>query len=237
MLVLLTPAYSQTPSIPKSESSPPSAATEALASASKVEGLELPSDQVAANDEGFVTLQAKTKGTVKWLVVSAVKVKYVSIPDNSIIVSVPPQGGIITVFAVAIVDGKLTEFARTNITIIGVPPVPIPNPNPNPNPKPNPGGALHITLLVDASSLTADYAAILNSQTLRTAIAAKGNFFRYYDIKNPVVTEKKLDAIAQKTGSSFVVIVQRNDGVVIFSQTLPRTEQEISSLLQKVGGL
>lgn len=228
LLALLSPAYAQSPSsiLPKE------AAVESAPF--KVDGLELPPDQTVANDEGFVTLQAKTKGKVKWLVVAAVKVKFVEVPDNSIIVSVPPQGVVITIFAVAIVDGKLTEFARTNITAgppqQGTGPVTTPAAAPNANP-------LHVTFLLDTNNTTAEVAAIVNSKQLQGAITAKGNYFRYYDIKSPVVAQKKLDTIAQKAGSSFVLIVQRSDGVVILAAPIPRTEQEVTVILQKVGGV
>ena len=249
-LALAASAYAQGPPFPKGdngESSPPSPKTAKLAAGSKVDGLELPPDYTVAGDEGFVTLQAKTKGSVKWLVISGVKVKYISIPDNSIIVSVPPTGGLITVFAVAVVDGKLTDFARTNITVTTGPPGPNPpNPNPpNPNPpNPNPPNpnppvttALHVTFFVDLNNTTAEIAGILNSQQLRNAITAKGNFFRYYDIKSPIVAQKKLEGAIQKAGGSFVIIVQRSDGAVIMAEVMPRTEQEVAALLQKVGGL
>lgn len=243
-LALLIPAYSQEPvGLPKTpagktpgkagESTPPSPATDALASGNKVEGLELPADQSVANDEGFVTLQAKTKGSVKWLVVAGSKVKYVPVPDNSIIVSVPPGGGVITVFAVALVEGKLTDFVRTTITVNG--PASVLGAT-GPAPAPVAAG-LHVTFVIDAKNATAEVATVMNSQTLRNAIVAKGNAFRYYDIKDPLVAQKKLDGAVQKAGSSFVVIVQRNDGVILLSQAMPKTEQEMSALLKQVGGL
>lgn len=231
-LALVAPVYSQT----KDESAPPSAPiADVFASAAKVDGLELPPDQTVSNDEGFITIQAKTKGTVKWLVVSAVKVRYVSVPENSLIVSVPANGGVITVFAVAVVDGKLTEFARTSITVNGTAP---PGPKTAPAPITQPGpGALHVTLLVDVNSMTADVAAILNSKQLQSSVTAKGNFFRFYDMKNPIVAQRKLDVLVQKIGSPFVIIVQRSNGVVVLQQAMPRTEQEVSVLLKKVGGM
>jgi hypothetical protein len=195
------------------------------ASASKVEGLELPPDQNVNSDEGFVNIQAKCKGEVKWLVVSATKVKYVTLPQNTIIVSIPAQSGVtITVFAVGAVEGKLTDFARTIITVAGANPVP-------PVPNPPIGGPLHITFLVDLNNVTPDLANILNSQTLRQAITTKGNFFRLYDIKSPVVTQKKLDGIVQKVGGSSVMVIQRNDGFVVGAQVIPKTEAEVIRII------
>lgn len=187
---------------------------------SKVDGLELPPDQNVNFDEGFVNLTAKCSGQVKWLVVSAVKVKYQTIPqNNSIIISVPPGGGLVTVFAIGVVDGKMTEFARTNINIAA------------------PGGdlriapsvePLHVTFLID--NATSALAQLLNSQSLRTAIQAKG-FLRIYDIKSPIVAEKKLDVFVAKVGGSSVMIVQRNDGTVISAIVIPNTEAAILSVI------
>ena len=87
------------------------------------------------------------------------------------------------------------------------------------------------------NNATAEVAGILNSQQLRNAITSKGNFFRYYDIKSPVVAQKKLDTVVKSVGSSFVIIVQRSDGSVIHAAAMPKTEQEVNTLLRQVGGL
>jgi len=200
-----------------------------LTTANKVEGLELPADKAVKNDEGFITLQAKTKGDVKWLVISATKIKYVTIPqDNSIIISIPVQGGTITVFAISLVEGKMTEFARTNLTITS---------NGQDNPTPGPAnGPLHVTFVVDLSSTTPELAQILNSQSLRTYITSKGNFFRLYDSGSPILQQKKLDAVVNKVGGSAVMIIQRNDGYVLDARPMPSTEAEVINLINSVGG-
>lgn len=204
-----------------------------LSAPSKVDGLELPADQTVSFDEGFINLTAKCSGQVKWLVVSVVKVKYQTIPqNNSIIISVPPGGGLITVFAIGVVDGKMTEFARTNINVA----TPVNGgPDPIPNPKtgviaPPVEGPLHVTFLIDMNNPTPALTQLLNSQSLRTAVQAKG-FFRIYDIKAPVVAEKKLDALVAKVGGSAVMIVQRNDGAVISAVVIPNTEAAILAVV------
>lgn len=197
-----------------------------LTTLSKVDGLELPDDMSVAFDEGFINLTAKCNGQVKWLVVSVVKVKYQTIPqNNSIIISVPPAGGLVTVFAIGVVDGKMTEFARTNITITA-PLASVPEP---PGPKgiaPSIDGPLHVTFLIDMNNATPAMAQLLNSPTLRQAVTSKG-FFRIYDIKDKVVAEKKLTDLVTKVGGSSVMIIQRNDGTVILAVAIPNTEAAI----------
>lgn len=192
----------------------------------KVDGLELPGDQTVNFDEGFINLQAKCKGEVKWLVISAYKIKYVTVPNsNSIIISVPTQGGTVSVFAVGLVDGKLTDFARTNINVS----------NTNPAPQPGPvTGPIHVTFLVDLNTTTPELAQILNSQTLRTAITTKGNFLRVYDINSPIIVQKKLDQIVKSVGGSAILVIQRNDGLVIEAVKIPKTEAEIMEIINKV---
>ncbi len=200
-----------------------------LTTANKVEGLELPADKTVKNDEGFITLQAKTKGDVKWLVISATKIKYVTIPqDNSIIISIPVKGGTITVFAISLVDGKMTEFARTNLTITA---------NGDNSPPPGPAnGPLHVTFIVDLNSTTPELAQILNSQSLRTYITSKGNYFRLYDTNSPILQQKKLDAVVKKVGGSAIMVVQRNDGYVLDARAVPSTEAEVINLINSLGG-
>ena len=134
----------------------------------KVEGLEIPPDTEVSPDEGFVALQATAKGSVKWLVISQSKVKFLTNDAaNTIIISVP-QNGSINVFAVALVENKLTDFAKTTITVKGNNVDPKPNPNIDPKPDPKPSNLpLHVTFVFDVNENTPDIAALLNSQDLR----------------------------------------------------------------------
>jgi len=216
--------------------SPPTAPSPAglAASPNKVEGLELPADQTVGFDEGFVNVTAKTKGDVRWLVISGVKVKYVTVDSTkSVIISVPPQGGVVTVFAIANIDGKMTDFARMNITVSGGGPGPGPGPGPV---DPAPKGAMHVTFLIDMNNSTPQLAALMNSKGLRDGITGKGNFFRLYDLKNPVVAQRKLDGVAQRVGGNAVMVVQRADGLVVAAQKIPATEAEILAVVSRAAG-
>lgn len=238
LLACCAPSFSQEPTTPP-------AAEQALG-AHRAEGIELPPDQTVPNDEGFVSIQAKCNGRVKWLVVSNTgnkPVKYITNEAaNSIIISVPPQGGVISVFAVGLVDGKLTEFVRTNVNVQPGPgPGPINPPDPPVNPpvnppQPPPQGSLHFTFLVDFNNSTPDLARVLNSENVRKAITAKGGVPRLYDLKAPVVAEKKLDQIVQKVGGSAVLVVQDSAGRVVLAQAIPATEQEAVALVNKAFG-
>ena len=235
LLGLISPVLSQNPSVPVPAATVPTV-TPILASGNKIDGIELPEDQTVKNDEGFITIQAKCKGEVKWLVVSAIKIKYFTLPQgNTIVISIPPQGGLINVFAVGVVDGKLTDFARTNVTIGGGVNVTPPNP-PNP-PKPAAGAPFHVTFVADLNNATPDLAQILNSQKIRETITSKNAYYRLYDANSPVLKEKGLDKVVQKWGGVPIMIVQDNSGAVQGQPTrVPRTEAEVLTYLNSVLG-
>ncbi len=239
LLGFTLPSLSQaTP--PATPSAIPVGATEAMSAANSnsTDGLELPADQTVKFDEGFVTIQAKCNGDVKWLVVSGVKIKYFTLPsNNTIIVSVPPQGGLITVFAVGLVNGKMTDFARTSIT---VQPNTIPGPGPNPNPNPNPpvAGARHVTFVVDLNNMTPALAQILNSQKVRETATTRNAVYRLYDPTDPLLKQKGLDKVVSQSGGAPLIIVQNSDGSVVggAGKKMPATEAEVIQYLSQVLG-
>jgi hypothetical protein len=239
LLGLALPSFSQVPT-----TSAPAIAAPTMeplgASSNKAAGIELPADQTVKFDEGFVTLAAICKGEVKWLVISATKIKYFTLPtNNTIIVSIPPQGGLITVFAVGLVDGKLTEFARTSITVTGgtTPVTPGPNP-PGPNPPgPNPPVAsAHVTFVVDLNNTNPALGQILNSQKVREAITTRGAYYRLYDAQSTVLKEKGLDKVLIAGGGPPMIIVQSANGAILSNTKMPGTETEVLQYLAKVLG-
>jgi len=204
--------------------------------ANKVEGLEIPPDMEVNPDEGFVALQANAKGTVKWLVISQAKVKFLTNDTaNTIIISVP-QSGQINVFAVALVDNKITDFAKTSIVVKGSKPEPNvdPNPKPNPNVDPKPTGLpLHVTFVFDVNENTPDIASVLNSQELRKYVTDNKSFFRVYDLNSDVVKNKKLDTIIPKVGTNNMMVVQESDGNLLYASPIPKTDKEALEVLKK----
>lgn len=202
--------------------------------------LELPPDQEVSASEGFVSLEAKLKkpGDVRFLVVGSEKVKYTAF-GTTLIVSVPPTPGAqISVFAVALVDGKLTDFVTSTITVRG-PPQPQP-PGPNPPPGPTPPqvfGKLHVTVVEDAQARTPETAALLGSQSLRQALTQAGHSFHLLDARDPRVAQLKLNQAFTQTPA---LIFQTQDGRVVpqgKAFPLPRNEQDFLALVKQVSGL
>lgn len=231
-LVLVCPCLAQVPS-----------QYESAKVAASVPGLELPDDMKVNFDEGFITIQAKCKGEVKWLIVSQERVKYVAIPQSSqIIISIPPKKCLINVFAVGLVDGKLTEFARTNIVVDvngpNPPPTPTPNP-PNPTPVPVPPipvttGPLEMLFFVDLKEPSPEIAKIVNSQTLIKSINDKGHTFRRYDIDGPIPAQRNLTKAIQDVNSRNVLIFVDRNQLVVDKLPIPRTEAEVQAVIQKL---
>ncbi len=200
----------------------------------KVEGLELPDPITVDSNEGFLLVQAKTKGQVKWFVICSNKVKYVANDAaNSLIVSVP-QSGSINIFAIALVDGKLTEFVRTDVTVKSVKPDPV-NPTPiDPEVVPEKvSEGLHVTFLLDYNESSPDLAAVLNSKEIRDEITKTKSFFKVYDVNSPIVKAKKMDALLKKTGNN-LFIVQKGDGTVLYYSAIPKTDKEVLAILGKI---
>ena len=202
----------------------------------KVEGLEIPADMEIAADEGFVALQAITKGTVKWLVISQSKVKFLTNDTaNTIIISVP-QNGQINVFAVALVENKLTDFAKTTLIVKGTNVDPKPDPKPNPDPKPDPkptGLPLHITFVFDVNENTPEIAAVLNSQDLRKVVSENKSFLRVYDVNSDVIKNKKLDTLLPKVGGNNIMVVQEADGTLLYASPIPKNDKDAIDIVKK----
>jgi len=235
LLGLALPTFSQVPStqIPSSPS------LEALAASNKADGVELPADQTVKFDEGFVTLQATCKGQVKWLVISATKIKYFTLPtNNTIIISIPPSGGLITVFAVGLVDGKITDFVRTSITVTAAPATAPTGTGTGTVPPvfgPATAVAMHVTFVVDLNNATPALAQILNSQKIREAITTRNAFYRLYDTQSPVLKEKGLDKFVAQGGGAPIIIVQKSDGNVVDRRKIA-TEADVLQYLNQVLG-
>lgn len=80
----------------------------------KTNGLEITAPQEVQPSSELVTIEAKTNGTVKWLVISQEKLQFQE--SNSSLILNMPKNGKVTVFAIGLVDGKLTEYVTTSVT-------------------------------------------------------------------------------------------------------------------------
>lgn len=210
----------------------------AVVKINEVSGLKLPASQTVNFDEGFVSLHADTTGTVKWLVLSTShKVKYKVNPatPNDIDVAIPPYAGAVTVFAIAAVNGQLTDYARTDITITG-PPEPPPAPGPGPNPPPTPGPTpavslpLHLSFIEDPTKRTDAIKSVIESTTLRGQLTAKGIKVRQYTINDPLIAQKNFTAALQKYGAP-LMILQDNTGRALVISALPADQAALLKLI------
>jgi len=235
--LLAVPAWAQPELDEKGDSpkGPPAAQAPKANTANKADGISLPPDATVRSDEGFVSIQAECKGDVKFLVISSVKVKYIT-NGNTVIVSIPCTGGVITVFAIGNVGGKMTDFVSTNIQIssASAPPGPAP-PGPNP-PGPAAKGPFHVTFVLDLNNTTPQVAQLLNNPNLRKSVTDAGHFFRIYDKSSPVVAQRGLDKVMQQVGGNNAMIVQTDQGAVVSATPIPASEAEVMGILRKAGG-
>jgi hypothetical protein len=212
-----------------------SAGVPPITAPNEVAGLKLPAAQTVNYDEGFISLTADCKGTVKWLVLStSVKVKFKVNPatPNDIDVAVPPYESGITVFAIGVVEGKQTDFARTDITVKG-PAGPGPPPTPIP---PDVKGPFHLSIVEDPTKRTDAIRNVIESNELRTTLKNKQVALRVYTTTDPEVKEKKFDAVLQRFGAPLMVLQDDNGkGLVIgpLSQDVPSL---LKLLVPYIGG-
>jgi len=147
--------------------------------------------------------------------------------------AIPPQSCVISVFAVAVVDGKLTPFARTDVTVLG-PKKPAPKPDPGPGPVIPAGARLHITIVEDPTKRTPELAKLLTSATLLQEIRKAGHVFRVYSHRDPEVVLKKLDQFVAKAGGAPALIIQTDDGVVHRSVPVPGNETAFLDVIKGI---
>jgi hypothetical protein len=190
----------------------------------EVVGLKLPAPQTVNFDEGFISLTADCKGLVKWLVLStSVKVKFKVNPasPNDIDIAIPPYESAITVFCIGIVDGKQTEFARTDITVKG-PPGPGPGPGPGPDPPPpDIKGPFWLSIIEDPLKRTDAIKLVIESDNLRAKLRDKQVTLRTFTTNDPaLVSPLKFDAVLKKYGAP-VMILQDDTGKALVISTLP----------------
>lgn len=205
----------------------------------KVAGLELPADLTVPSDESFIEIDASTTGEVRWYVLGTTPVKFRSL-GKSIIVATPAKGGQVVILAVALVDNKLTEFARCNLTVTAVGPSP-PNPPPPPSPPPTPvvKGKLFIVIVEDPTQRTQVSARVIESQALRTLAGAdeKGRpFLRVVANNDLFLKNANLTSAILQAGPLPVIIAQDETGKVVLSRSLPATETEALQLLKQLKG-
>lgn len=200
----------------------------------KTEEIELsPADPVVAADEGFVSIDAKTKGTdVRWLILSPSKVKY-AILGQTVIVSVPAPGSVIHIYAWTAIEGKPTNAARTILTVKGAAPGPNPTPNPQPPDQAIPTGPLFIIIIDDAANRPKFpyMAQIINSAGLRQSTSKAGHTLKVVDVSDKGLDAKGFRAEVNKTGVPAILLIDKAG--VMKCYPCPKTPNDIVALINK----
>lgn len=225
------------------------------ATGSEVPDLKLPKSFEADFDDMFVDVTAECKGPVTWLVVSTsekIKYKLAKEGDPVVTVGIPPRECVISVFCVGFVEGRFTNWARTDIFVHAQNPQPPPEPAPAPQPAPAPGpqpqpqpmpipvgSRLQYTIIEDPRARTFETKSIIESPTVRQAIGAT-NVFRVKDAADPLVATFLAFLQKRQVGLP-ALFVQINDGTrtpkpPLWFGPLPRTEAEMVALVQRLQG-
>jgi hypothetical protein len=204
-------------------------------SGNEVTNLKLPPSTEVNYDEGFVTVSAVTPGVVKWLVLSTgTKVKFRVQPSvpNELIVAIPPYASVITVFAIADVNGTQTDFARTDITVKESN-----DPPPNPVPTTDAQPPFHLSIVEDPGTRTAGTKTIVADPSFRAKLVAKQIQMRVFSPANTEeLTKYKFDAIVKTYGVP-VMIFQDKTGKGYIIQKLPDGQDALLKVLGPfVGG-
>lgn len=209
-----------------------------LASSPAVPGLSLPAPFTVPPHK-LTIIQAESTGEVRFLVVGTVPVEFAT-NGKSVVFAAPRGGEKVAVYAIAVVEAKLTEFARTEITVQdgAKPPEPKPVEPPTPAPKPAIDGKLHFTIIEDVQVRTPELARLLTSKTLRDELEKKNGIVRLFDTRDPLVRQKQLDTPAN--GIPLPVLIIQGDTGRVYPDgkalPLPRSEAEILKLVNEVTG-
>lgn len=182
----------------------------------KVEGLELPAKISVPTEQKTVVVQAKCSGLVKWVVTSKENTKYtIDEQTNKITINLPSSGEM-NVLAIGILNGKVTEFASTQISVMPKKEIKIPNEQ---LPK--------VTMFLNYAKLTSEELKIINNQY--TNLYTK---YRCYDINSPILETEKYMGIAKTPNQESLMVIEGTDGKVLWSGPVPKTEKEVAEIIK-----
>lgn len=182
----------------------------------KVDGLELPSKLTVNNDQKNVTIEAKSKGLVKWLVMNPETTKYtIDEQNNKITINLPKQGDI-KILAIALIDGKPTEFAATSVNVKTPE---IKKETKIEKPK--------ITMFFDYSKLTNDQLKIINSQYTNLYTT-----YKCYDITSPLFADEKYFNLSDKGAIKSLMTIESPDGKMLWSGPVPPNEKKTLEIIK-----
>lgn len=184
----------------------------------KVNGLELPPDIIVDATKKTITLEAKCNGLVKWFVASTKKTNYKLNEAKKTIEINLPNSGFIQVAAIGITDQGSTDFASTKITIKTTENIlPI-----------TPAKKNTIILFTNFTKLNNDQLAVYDSLYQNSKIQ-----FVVNDTSSPLLSQSKYNELYQNLGSVSLLVVEDNEGKIVFSSLVPNTKKEIDELAFK----
>ena len=180
----------------------------------------------------LVRVTAESKGAVVFAVVpiGGEPLDYEA-DGKRVIFAAPPAGQTVLVLAVAVVDAKVTPFARCTVVSIGELPRPPPQPDPGPGPQPAPAtAAKFVSVLIDYNAGPAP-PAYVSGAGLRQALQQRGVSLTVLSATAEEVRRRRLDLAAKPAGGLPAIILQDAAGRVLAAVRLPATEAEFLALL------
>ena len=181
----------------------------------KVDGLELPIPQEVLLNSKNLIIQAKSEGQIKWLVISNKPVKYEEdVTKKQILFKSIDNIENINVFAIANINGKLSDFANTKITVKSS--------------KETPSSKkLNITLFVNYKTLTPQQNEIINIPYTDTSGTYSDIQFKVLDISN--LSDEK----AKMYPNGLMVAKDKNKMDVYFGN-LPQDVKIFKTILESI---
>jgi len=181
----------------------------------KVDGLELPTHQEVLLNSKNLIIQAKSEGQIKWLVISNKPVKYEEdVTKKQILFKSIDNIENINVFAIANINGKLSDFANTKITVKSS--------------KETPSSKkLNITLFVNYKTLTPQQNEIINIPYTDTSGTYSDIQFKVLDISN--LSDEK----AKMYPNGLMVAKDKNKMDVYFGN-LPQDVKIFKTILESI---
>lgn len=178
----------------------------------KTEGLEISPPIRLENPVSEIKIEAKSSGSVKWLVVANKNIKYDEDQKNKlIIIKNPAAANTIDIFAVSSVSGKLTDFVSTKITN-------------NIKKKDNTpiSKKLDVTIYVDYTKLTAEQNKIIN--------IPYSDFTQQYDYASFQTFD--INAYKKNNNLGTAVLIIKNGEQEVFFGPLPKDLKTFVDLLE-----
>jgi hypothetical protein len=210
-----------------------------------VPGLELPAPQ-KTKDPGYLKVKVRCTGTIAWDVEAQFDsdkavFQWEPLDEKTILVSIPAASGVIRVTAIAVVDGKLTGYAKTLIetegpasaTVTQPPALPTP---PGP-PPPGPGGSVGAAyFILDVDRGDPGTAALVTGSPLRDGLRALGVKPWVFSASGKAIDARGLrQALTTAGGVPALVLTDQAGTRVLFAGRVPPTAQAILDLVRHGG--